>query len=169
MENCSNANNEPRTSGGLISAIYKGQSMLRSFRMPRRQACQPFWTGKSRGQVRLYLSAPTPRPPMALPPVICVKDCAHVCKAEPMQKTASRDHQSQKPQHRQRASSFAWEPHAPHADAIAVRLDTRSASTPAPSAPNRHPNSSTAAIVFVFRASPQPRPRPRPPSAPSSN
>ena len=29
MENCSNANSDPRTSGGLISAMYKGESVLR--------------------------------------------------------------------------------------------------------------------------------------------
>jgi len=28
MENCSSANSDPRTSGGLISAIYKGESVL---------------------------------------------------------------------------------------------------------------------------------------------
>jgi hypothetical protein len=44
--------------------------------------------------------------------------------------------------------SSLHEPHAPHANAIDDRLDTLSASTPAPSAPNRHPSSSTAATVF---------------------
>lgn len=87
IENCSRASNEPRVSGELISAMYKGESML------CHQKCQKGLSnvldGTSRGQVRLYLSAPTPRPPMALPAVICVNERAHVCKAEPMQKTAS--------------------------------------------------------------------------------
>ena len=36
IENCSSASNEPRISGGLISAIYNGESMLchRSARRP---------------------------------------------------------------------------------------------------------------------------------------
>lgn len=42
-------------------------------------------------------------------------------------------------------------PHVPHADVIDDRLETLSASTPAPSAPNRHPSSSTAATVQYFR------------------
>ena len=98
----------------------------------------------SRGQSRLYLSAPTPRPPMALPPVICVKECAHVCKAEPMQKTTSSSQSVKAP------STYHKGPHTPHADAIDDRLETLSASTPAPSAPNRHPSSSTAANVRPF-------------------
>ena len=79
---------------------------------------------------------------MALPAVICVKECAHVCNAEPMQNTTSR---------RRVQSATAWHchgphtTHAPHADVIDDRLETLSASTPAPSAPNRHPSSSTAA------------------------
>ena len=94
MENCSSASNDPLVSGGLISAMYKGESMLRQGKKTTRQeeeACvKTFWTVTWRGRSKPYLSAPTPRPPTALPAVICVKDVAHVCKAEPMQKTAFR-------------------------------------------------------------------------------
>jgi hypothetical protein len=41
IESCSSASNEPRISGGLISAIYNGESML----SPKcQEACQTFWT-----------------------------------------------------------------------------------------------------------------------------
>ena len=89
IENCSSASNDPLVSGGLISAMYKGESMLRHERYKTRRPVSNVLDGTSRGRSRPYLSAPTPRPPMALPAVICVKDFAHVCKAEPMQKTAS--------------------------------------------------------------------------------
>jgi hypothetical protein len=80
MENCSSARIDPRTSGGLISAMYKGESVLRVG-----------WTiecFERRKPRRPYLNAPTPMPPIALPPVSCVKERAHVCNAEPTQKTA---------------------------------------------------------------------------------
>jgi hypothetical protein len=84
----------------LISAMYKGESML-SHGMKVKQKGQEgssvktVLDGTSRGRSKPYLSAPTPRPPMALPAVICVKDSAQVCKAEPMQKTAFVESQSQ--------------------------------------------------------------------------
>ena len=84
---------------------------------------------------------------MALPIVICVKECAHVCNAEPMQKTTSNGRSAPK-------FAITWATqHAPHAAVIDDRLETLSASTPAPSAPNRHPSSSTAATSHQKKAS----------------
>jgi hypothetical protein len=72
-----------------------------------------------------------------------------------MQKTAfhrkSGPSQSVRPQKQsgRRTDRIVRDHYAPHANAIDDRLETLSANTPAPSAPNRHPNSSTAADVFV--------------------
>ena len=98
-----------------------------------------------------YLSAPTPRPPMALPIVICVNECAHVCNADPMQKTTSSGRSAP-----EFAITWATQ-YTPHAAVMDDRLETLSASTPAPSAPNRHPSSSTAAIFQSKKGRPKRR------------
>lgn len=77
IDNCSRAMREPRTSGGLISAMYKGASML------EQNICISTVEGLTRTDS--HLNAPTPIPPMARPMKMWLRFCAAHWNAEPMQ------------------------------------------------------------------------------------
>ena len=80
-------------------------------------------------------------PPIALPAVSCVRERAHVCSAEPAQKTAFRMtmHENGGTQQKSKNNTQL------QADAIENLLEILSANTPVPSTPKRQPSSSTAA------------------------
>jgi hypothetical protein len=145
IENCSRASIEPRVSGELISAMYKGETIL-CHRSARRTVKRFGRYVESTGEtIPKRTDAEATDGPSNRD--LRQRTCPCLQGGTYAEDSFKRTKPNQQRHSRHKVvTGISQGPYAPQADAIDDRLETLSASTPAPSAPNRHPSSSTAAI-----------------------
>jgi len=136
IENCSNAMSDPRTSGGLISAMYRGANILATRRVNRNDES---WC------MMPHLRAPTPTPPIARPMNKWLSCWAKHWNVEPIQKMT--DLGKEKRIRNEGISHLCYLLHATRMEDCLVYL---SVYIPAIIAPVNAPNSKIAAFWKSF-------------------